>query len=76
MVMRNANIIGATVLFALAVAAAIVWGYSTRSVPRRQASVEVQQMQERAWDVQVKQMPSDVDTAPGDEDKKILAAEH
>jgi hypothetical protein len=76
MVMRNASIIGATLLFALAVAAAIIWGYSTRNQPHRQASVEVQQMQERAWDVQVKEVPSDMSTVPGDEDKKTLVAQH
>jgi len=76
MVMRNANIIGLTVLFSLAVAAAVVWGYSTRSLPHPQASVEVQQMQERAWDVQVKQVPSDIGTPISDEDKKLVVAEH
>lgn len=72
MVMRNASIIGAAVLFGLIAAAAVIWG----SLQNREASVEVQQMQERSWGVEVKEMPPDADTPTGDEGEKILVAEH
>lgn len=73
MLIRNANIVGAAILFGLVVAAAIIWGYSLRSLPHRRASVEVRQVQDPSWDVEVRQMPSD---ASSDEDKPIVVAEH
>lgn len=76
MVMRNAKIIGAAVLFGLVAAAAVIWGYAVKSPQNREASVEVQQMQERSWGVEVKEMPPDADMPTSDEGEKILVAEH
>lgn len=76
MVTRNANLIGAAILFGLVVVAAIIWGSQLKSLQHHQASVEVQQMQERSWGVEVKEVPPDAGVPGGDEDKKTVVAEH
>jgi hypothetical protein len=76
MVTRNTNIIGAVVLFGLVAAAAGIWGYSMMNQQHREASVEVQQIQERSWGVEVKEMPLDPATPAIDDRKKIVIAEH
>ena len=75
MVMRNANIIGATVLFGLVAAGAAIWGYSIMNQQHREGTVEIQQLQERSWGVEVKEMPLDAETQAKNENKKLTVAE-
>lgn len=76
MVTRNTNIIGAAVLFGLIAAATVVWGYSMMNLQHGEASVEVQQLQERSWGVEIKELPADPDLSASEETKPIVVAEH
>ena len=75
MITRNTNIVGAAVLFGLLAAAAVIWGYSMMNLQHGEASVEVQQLHERSWGVEIKEMPADADLA-NEETRKVAVTEH
>ena len=59
MISRRGSIIRAMVVFGSIGAAALVWSFSVLNQERIGGSVEIQQLKEPAWDVQISEVSAD-----------------
>jgi hypothetical protein len=73
MTVRNANIVATAIAFSVAVALAAFWTYLFTSFGARDASVEVEQVPDRSWAVEVQEVTPNNDRA--DERDKIVVAQ-
>lgn len=75
MISHRGSIVRATLVFAAIGAAALVWAYSVRNEQRSGGSVEVEQLREPAWGVEVKEMSSEEQPTANNATKGIVVAE-
>ena len=75
MISRRGSIIRAVVTFGSIAAGALVWGYSRVDEQRLGGSVEVQQLQEPAWGVEVQELSAEAGAVAGTAKSPILVAQ-
>jgi hypothetical protein len=75
MISHRGSIIRAMVVFGSIGVAALAWAYALMNEQRMGGSVEVEQLREPAWGVEVREMSSEAPSATSNAAKGIVVAE-
>jgi hypothetical protein len=75
MISHRGSIIRAMVVFGSIGVAALAWAYALMNEQRMGGSVEVEQLREPAWGVEVREMSSEAQSATSNAAKGIVVAE-
>ena len=75
MISRRGSIIRALVVFGSLAVAALAWRYSVVYEQRIGGTVEVQQLKEPAWGVEIKDLSSEAGSVAGTANSNIVIAE-
>lgn len=75
MISRRGSIVRATLVFGSIGVAALAWAYSVMNEQRIRGSVEVQQLSEPSWGVEVKEMSLEASSTANLAGKSVVVAE-
>lgn len=75
MISHRGSIVRATLVFGAIGVAALAWAYSAMNEQRRSGSVEIEQLREPAWGVEVTELSPEAQSATSNAAKGIVVAE-